>query len=186
MKKIAVSVLAALAVSTGAPAFAQANNAAAPAGAASNASVRSLLDSMHYRDVIAASNKTIGDNVQNMMRVQAEAAIRNNTALSEEGRKAEQAKLEKQLPRAVAVVRGVLNDPKLVDELYNEAIPLYSRYFTSQELEQLAAFYRTPTGQKTLKVMPQLMADAMQMGQRLVAPRIQAALQAAAKAPADK
>jgi len=71
----------------------------------------------------------------------------------------------------------VLNDPKLIDELYNEAMAIYSRYFTPQEMDQLAAFYRTPTGQKTLNMLPQLAQESMRAGQSIVAPRMQAALQ---------
>jgi hypothetical protein len=40
-----------------------------------------------------------------------------------------------------------------------DAPAIYARHFTAQELRELAAFYRTPTGQKALKEMPQVMAD---------------------------
>jgi hypothetical protein len=182
MKKVAVSLLAALTLSAGVPAFAQ-NGAAKPAAAApsaaSQASVRALLDAMHYRETITASNKLMSDNVVSMLRAQVDNAVRNNPKLDDAGRKAEMAKLEKRLPKATAAMQAVLSDPKLVDELYNEALTLYARYFTAQEMDQLAAFYRTPTGQKTLNVMPQLTMEAAKMGQRVVGPRMQAALKQA-------
>jgi hypothetical protein len=182
MKKVAVSLVAALSLSAGVPALAQlipAKPAAPAPSAASQASVRALLDAMHYRETIVASNKLMSENVLAMMRGQGEGAIRASTQLDDAGRKAALARLEQRLPKAASAVQKVLSDPALVDELYGEAVTLYARYFTPQEMDQLAAFYRTPTGQKTLNVMPQLTAEALKMGQRLVAPRMQAAMQQA-------
>ncbi len=191
MKKTAVTVFTALALAAGAPAFAQLippppaptnAPAAAPAPAvspAAAASVRGLLEAMRYRETLAANNKAMSDQLVNVMRNQVEASIRNNPKLDDAARKTEMAKAEKALPKAAAAVQGVLTDPKVVDEMYNEASSLYARFFTPQEMDQLAAFYRTPTGQKALNVMPQLTAEAMKSAQRIVAPRVQAALKQA-------
>jgi len=47
---------------------------------------------------------------------------------------------------------------------------VYARNFSAQELHEIVAFYRTPTGAKALHVMPKVMGDVMaQMG-----PRVQA------------
>jgi hypothetical protein len=46
-----------------------------------------------------------------------------------------------------------------VSEFMNDAPAIYARHFTAQEMRDIAAFYRTPTGDKTLKVMPQAMAE---------------------------
>ncbi|MBX9845340.1 MAG: DUF2059 domain-containing protein [Xanthobacteraceae bacterium] len=40
---------------------------------------------------------------------------------------------------------------------------IYARYFSAQELRDMLAFYATPTGQKTLQVMPQLTAEVFQL-----------------------
>lgn len=45
-------------------------------------------------------------------------------------------------------------------------IPIYSRYFTEEEINTLIAFYETPVGKKTVSVMPQVLAEAMQVGVR--------------------
>ena len=49
---------------------------------------------------------------------------------------------------------------------------MYARHFTVTELRQIAAFYKTPVGVKTLTIMPQLMNESMLMGQQIVMPRI--------------
>jgi len=45
---------------------------------------------------------------------------------------------------------------------------VYARHFTAPEMREIVAFYRTPTGAKSLHVMPLVMADVMaQMGPRV-------------------
>jgi hypothetical protein len=51
-----------------------------------------------------------------------------------------------------------------------DAPAIYARHFSAQELRDMLAFYQTPVGQKSLQVMPQLMAEVFQ----LVMPKMQA------------
>jgi uncharacterized protein len=44
-----------------------------------------------------------------------------------------------------------------------DAPAIYARHFSAQELRDMLAFYKTPTGQKALQVMPQLTAEVLQM-----------------------
>jgi uncharacterized protein len=48
------------------------------------------------------------------------------------------------------------------DEIMDSMVPVYQKHFTKGDLEALTAFYSSPTGQKVLKEMPGIMADAMQ------------------------
>ena len=43
-------------------------------------------------------------------------------------------------------------------------VAIYANAFSEQELRELIEFYKTPTGQKTLKVMPDLMTQGAQLG----------------------
>ena len=40
-----------------------------------------------------------------------------------------------------------------------DAPPIYAKYFSAQELHNLLAFYRSPTGAKSLAAMPKVTAD---------------------------
>lgn len=51
------------------------------------------------------------------------------------------------------------------EEVLDRMIPIYSKYYTNEEIEGMIAFYQTPLGQKTIKVMPQLMTESIQIGQ---------------------
>ncbi|WP_278550980.1 DUF2059 domain-containing protein [Elizabethkingia bruuniana] len=44
-------------------------------------------------------------------------------------------------------------------------IPIYSKYYTEKELDDIIAFYKTSTGQKVIKVMPDMAKESMQAGQ---------------------
>jgi hypothetical protein len=46
-----------------------------------------------------------------------------------------------------------------ISDVMKEAPAIYARNFTAQEMRDIVAFYRTPTGTKTLRVMPEIMAD---------------------------
>jgi hypothetical protein len=74
--------------------------------------------------------------------------------------------------------------------LKDDMVKAYAEQFTEAELKQLADFYRTPLGQKTVRIMPTLMAKGAEMGQKRVQdhlPELQAAIQAKAGAsPAHK
>jgi hypothetical protein len=55
-------------------------------------------------------------------------------------------------------------------EVMNETPALYARNFTAQELRDMLAFYKTPTGAKTLLAMPKVMGEIM----GLITPRMPA------------
>ena len=63
---------------------------------------------------------------------------------------------------AATVVRDILADQDLMKEL----VPIYEKHFSHQEIRQMIAFYETPLGRKSIEVMPQVMADSAQVGQR--------------------
>jgi len=50
--------------------------------------------------------------------------------------------------------------------------PLWERHFDEQELREIAAFYKSPTGQKVLRVMPGMMEEGMEATFRVTQPRV--------------
>jgi hypothetical protein len=50
-------------------------------------------------------------------------------------------------------------------ELLSSMIPLYEKHFTETELDELLAFYRTPTGQKAIKELPALVQESIPISQ---------------------
>lgn len=58
----------------------------------------------------------------------------------------------------------------LMQEAY---IHIYSKYFTEKELEDLVAFYSTPTGKKSIEMMGNLVREGMEAGGRELAPKLE-------------
>jgi hypothetical protein len=48
------------------------------------------------------------------------------------------------------------------DELLDAMVPVYQKHFTKGDIDALVAFYSTPTGQKLLRELPAITAEAMQ------------------------
>jgi hypothetical protein len=48
---------------------------------------------------------------------------------------------------------------KFTSEMMADMPAIYARHFSVSELREIVAFYRTPTGAKTLSVMPKLMGE---------------------------
>lgn len=52
-----------------------------------------------------------------------------------------------------------------IDVLMDEMVVLYARYFTHEDILGMIEFYETELGQKTIRVLPQLMQEALAVGQ---------------------
>lgn len=59
--------------------------------------------------------------------------------------------------------------------------PLYDKFFTAAQLNDLLEFYKTPTGQKLNDVLPQLSAESVRLSQEYLTPKIEGILQEAIK-----
>jgi hypothetical protein len=68
-------------------------------------------------------------------------------------------------------------DEKRLLDLY---VPIYQRHFSQQELDEIIRFYRTPVGEKAIRVMPAVFQESMGASQQWVqeaTPRFQQELQ---------
>jgi hypothetical protein len=73
---------------------------------------------------------------------------------------------------------------KRVEELMAQRIDLakvleevsytvYDKYFTEGEIKDLIVFYKSPTGKKSIELMPKLFADSMAKTAELITPKLQ-------------
>lgn len=52
------------------------------------------------------------------------------------------------------------------DEFMRETAKLYARRMTTEEIKDVTAFYRTPTGKRLIEILPGLQVEAAQVGQK--------------------
>jgi len=69
---------------------------------------------------------------------------------------ATQARLNPDVPGLAEVLRDFLARYVTWDAMKEEYAEIYAGAFTEEELREMAAFYRTPTGQKLARATPQL------------------------------
>jgi len=52
------------------------------------------------------------------------------------------------------------------DDITNLITPIYAKYYTETDIDQLINFYNSPIGKKMVATMPQVVQESMTMGQQ--------------------
>ena len=59
------------------------------------------------------------------------------------------------------------------DDMLQTMVPIYQRHFTKGDIDYLVSFYSTPTGEKILRDMPEIIAESMQAMMPMMTKQIQ-------------
>jgi hypothetical protein len=70
--------------------------------------------------------------------------------------------------------------------MHEARVRVYAKYFTEAELADLVAFAETPTGRKSMQVMPQLVSEALDAGMESLTPQMRAIMDAVKEEQAKK
>jgi hypothetical protein len=118
-----------------------------PAGApASKEDIQRYLEAMHTRDLLK--------NVMGVMTTQMHKMVHEMLA--------KQAGVPADFePRMFRMTDDILKDFP-VEEYLQAVTPVYQKHFTKGDVDALVAFYSTPTGQKMIRELPAITAEAMQ------------------------
>jgi hypothetical protein len=77
--------------------------------------------------------------------------------------------------RVMKRIKDLLPTRVNISDLMNQIFyPIYDKYFTEQELRDLVAFYKTPTGQKSIEVMPDLFKETLDKTSELLNAKLSA------------
>ena len=49
-------------------------------------------------------------------------------------------------------------------DLIDLIVPIYDKYYSEQEVDELVAFYNSPVCKKTISMMPMIMQESMEAG----------------------
>jgi hypothetical protein len=82
--------------------------------------------------------------------------------------------MQKSSERFKTKFRARLNYSEMINEV---TYIVYDKHYTLEELKDLIAFYKTPTGQKVLKTMPVVAEAAMKLTQERLLPKIPVIIQ---------
>jgi hypothetical protein len=141
MKRFVLLLVACLLL--GSATFAQQIPADAPA---SKADVEKYLDVMHTRDLM----KNVAESMSKQMRQIVGEQLKKEPGMTPE----KQERINKIMDKLIGDMP--------IDEMLDAMIPVYQKHFTKRNIDDLLAFYSTPTGQKVIKELPAITTEAMQ------------------------
>lgn len=129
---------------------------------------------------ITDADKTVDKVVAQMMAAHQKqyplmiAAIVNaDTSLTDDQKKDLIEKSQARALRSSERLRELFVQKINLGEVLNKvALVVYDKNFTDAELKDIIAFYKTPTGQKSLKQMPEVMRESMDMTSTLISPQM--------------
>ena len=118
-----------------------------PDAPASAADLQTYLETVHSHDMM---KKTMEAMIKPMHQMVHEQFVKDKDKLP--------ANFEAQMNKTVDDMMSTMP----MDEIMQAMVPVYQKHFTKQNVDDLIAFYSSPTGQKVMKEMPGIMAEAMQ------------------------
>lgn len=142
MKRFLIAVTLCLAFCGGA--LAQQTDPDAPASAAD---IQTYLETIHSHDMMKQMMQAMSKPMHQMVH---EQYMKGKDKLP--------ANFEVQMNK---IIDDMMADMPM-DEIMQSMVPVYQKHFTKRNVDDLIAFYASPTGQKMLKEMPGIMAEAMQ------------------------
>jgi hypothetical protein len=74
------------------------------------------------------------------------------------------------IQRLKQVAAQKLDLPTLVCQIY---VPLYDKHYTKEDIQAMLAYYKSPIGQKSLDLMPQIVAEATKNMNAVIIPKLQ-------------
>ena len=73
------------------------------------------------------------------------------------------------LPESVKVEIQAMFSEEALLSLMDQMVPIYAKYYTQQDMDDLIAFYDTPLGKKLSTVQPQITLESMSVAQQWAA-----------------
>jgi uncharacterized protein len=134
--------------------------------------IKSLIETMHAKENTKTLIDAIGQQLEAQHRQIVEQMIHEQPNLTERQRQSLRDVLlkdDRQQQRYVDLLYQRIDLGQLVENIYYE---LYDQYYSEAELKDLIAFYQSPTGQKTINVMPKLFVDSMTKARAAVTPAL--------------
>lgn len=71
--------------------------------------------------------------------------------------------------RYLALFKEQVDLENLIKEV---ALQVYAKHFTTGEIQEITAFYKTPTGTKARTVMPEVARESMVLTQKMIRPKV--------------
>lgn len=84
-----------------------------------------------------------------------------------------QANIERIVAQAPAEQQAQLRTIFDINGIIPQLVPVYDKYYSPEELEEIIAFYKTPAGQKMIEVTPKIVNEFLQTSMQALQKRAQ-------------
>jgi len=143
---------------------------AAELGAEKRQAIQTLIDTLNLKAMGPQMMQQLAGQGEAIMRQTAQGLIDANAELSEAQRAEARQMLERELP-GLAMELNVSLAKLDLSPIVNEVIfSVYGKHFETTEIRDMTAFYRSPTGRKVLRLLPQVTQESMQLSMERIAP----------------
>jgi hypothetical protein len=165
--------------------------APAPADPAKQAAIKDLLDAIDAQKLVGAIANSAQMQAKQLVPAILSDSLTENKSLNDKQKQAAVPSLQKNaVPKLVESAGTVFNSDAFRQDAMQAQYDAYAKYYSTQEIKDLTAFYKSPTGRKFIQVQDQVGRDVVSglmqkyMPQSIKSTRDQADREIAAVKPA--
>jgi hypothetical protein len=175
------------------PAPADSTAAAAPVDPAKQAAIKDLLDAIDAQKLVGAIGNSAQMQAKQLVPAILSDALSENKSMTDKQKQASVPTLQKNaVPKLVDSAGQVFATDGFRQDAMQAQYDAYAKYYSTSEIKDLTAFYKSPTGRKFIQVQDQVGRDVVNglmqkyMPQSIKATRAQADQEVASVKPAAK
>jgi hypothetical protein len=143
----------------GAPA---ASSSAAPVDPAKQAAIKELLDAIDAPKLVNAIANSAQMQAKQLVPAILSDALTENKSLNDKQKQAAVPSLQKNaVPKLVESAGTVFGSDQFRQDAMQAQYDAYAKYYTTSEIKDLTAFYKSPTGRKFIEVQDQVGRDVV-------------------------
>jgi uncharacterized protein len=164
-----------------------------PVDPAKQAAIKDLLDAIDAQKLVGAIANSAQMQAKQLVPAILSDALTENKSLTDKQKQAAVPTLQKNtVPKLVDSAGTVFNSDSFRQDAMQAQYDAYAKYYSTSEIKDLTAFYRSPTGRKFIQVQDQVGRDVVNglmqkyMPQSIQATRAEADKEVAAVKPAAK
>jgi len=164
--------------------------AAAPVDPAKQAAIKDLLDAIDAQKLVGAIGNSAQMQAKQLVPAILSDALSENKTMSDKQKQASVPTLQKNaVPKLVDSAGQVFATDSFRQDAMQAQYDAYAKYYTTSEIKDLTAFYKSPTGRKFIQVQDQVGRDVVNglmqkyMPQSIKATRAQADSEVASVKP---
>ncbi len=165
--------------------------AAAPVDPAKQAAIKNLLDAIDAQKLVGAIGNSAQMQAKQLVPAILSDALAENKTMTDKQKQASVPSLQKNaVPKLVDSAGQVFATDSFKQDAMQAQYDAYAKYYSTQEINDLTAFYKSPTGRKFIQVQDQVGRDVVNglmqkyMPQSIKATRDQADKEVASVKPA--